>query len=214
MLLQRKRALLIAAAAMLLAWALSLGGYWWAKSSKMTAAKVRGYAESVDLSKLTGRERAEAIDRFAAKLNALPTEERQQARFDRLGMKWFDQMTEAERGDFVEKTLPTGFKQMISSFEQLPEAKRREALDRALRDLRQQRQRADAGELPSGPGGQRGEPPPELSPEMQEQIKKIGLRTYFTEASAQTKAELAPLLEELQRMMEGGRMILGGRPGR
>lgn len=211
MLLQRKRALLIAAAAVLIAWALTLGGYWLARKSKVTAEKVRAYAESVELAKLSGSERAKAIDRLAAKLNALPYEERQQARFDRLGMKWFDQMTEPEREGFVEKTLPTGFKQMITSFEQMPENKRREAIDRALRDMRQARQQPGAGDAP--PGG-RGQTSAELSPEMQEQIKQIGLRTYFTESSAQTKAELAPLLEELQRMMESGRMFIGGRPGR
>jgi hypothetical protein len=211
MLSQRKRALLFAGAAVLLAWALALAGYSLAKGSKMTAEKVRAYAESVDLSKLSPAERARAIDRFAAKLNALPYEERQQARFDRLGMKWFSQMTEAERGEFVDKTLPTGFKQMIASFEQMPDAKRREAIDRALRDVRQARQQAGAADFPPGPNGRPTAPPPELTPEMQEQIKQIGLRTYFAEASAQTKAELAPLLEELQRMMEGGRFILGDR---
>jgi hypothetical protein len=213
MLVQRKRALLIAAAAVLVAWALALGGYVLAKRSKVTAEKVRAYAESVDLSKLSGRERQRAIDRFAAQLNALPYEERQQARFERLGMRWFDQMTEQERSAFVEQTLPTGFKQMIASFEQMPENKRREAIDRALRDMRQQRQRLDAADVGSGGGAGQGRPA-EISPEMQEQIKKIGLQTYFTEASAQTKAELAPLMEELQRLMESGRLIIGGRPAR
>lgn len=210
MLLPRQRALFLAAVALLLAWAVALGGYWLARGSKVTAAKVRAYAASVDLSKLSGAERARALDRLAGQLNALSYEERQQARFERLGMKWFDQMTEAEREAFVEKTLPTGFKQMINSFEQMPDAKRREAIDRALRDLRQARQQAAAGLPPDARPGE----PADLSPEMQEQIRKIGLRTYFTEASAQTKAELAPLMEELQRMMESGRLILGGRPPR
>lgn len=208
---QRKRAVVLAAVAVVTAWALALTGYALAKRSKVTAEKVRAYAESVDLSKLTGAERARAIDRLAAQLNALPYEERQQARFEGVAMKWFEHMTEAERTDFVEQTLPTGFRQMINSFEQMPEARRREAIDRAWRDLRQARQRWDAGGRPVGPDGRPLAPPSELSPEMQEQVRVIGLRTYFSEASAQTKAELAPLLEELQRMMEGGRLILGGR---
>lgn len=215
MLMQRKRALFIAAAAILVAWTVALCGYWLARRSQVTAQKVRAYAESVDLAKLTGSDRAKAIDRFAELLNALPYEERQKARFERLGMRWFGEMTEAERTGFVDKTLPTGFKQMISSFEQLSDVRRREAIDRAMRDLRQARQQAEAGGWSSGADGSNVQPPRELSPEMQEQIKRIGLRAYFTEASAQTKAELAPLMEELQRMMENGRLILGpGHPPR
>ncbi len=199
MLVQRRRAILFAGLALALIWVLALAGYFIAKNSKMTADKVRAYAESVDLSKLSAAERAKALQALADKLNALSYEERQRARFDRVGTLWFDQMTEQEKGDFIDKTLPTGFKQMITAFEQLPEDKRRKSIDDSLRRLRETRGRLQAGE---GPGG----PPASFSPDLQNKIRTIGLAAYFSQSSAQTKAELAPLLEELQRVME-----LGGR---
>jgi len=109
-------------------------------------------------------------------------------------------MSEEEKGAFIDATMPTGFKQMIKAFEELPEAKRRTAIDDALK--RMQAARA-AGAPPNA--NRPGQPP--ISDELRQKIMKTGLSTYFNESSAQTKAELAPLLEEIQRSMETGRMF-------
>ena len=203
MITQRWRPVVYSAVAVCAIWLVALAGYRIARNAKITAEKVKAYAESVDISKLAGDARAKAIRELEDMLNALTLEERRKARLERLGWNWFNQMTEEEKAAFLEATLPTGFKQMLTSFEQLPEEKRRKAIDDAMRRLKDQRGQMGAGLGGGNAGGTNA--PPVLSPELQAQMRTIGLKTFYSQSSAQTKAELAPVLEELQRVMESGR---------
>ena len=202
MISSRTRPLWIALAILVVAWAVAVAGFQITKHSQMTAEKVRAYAQSVDFARLTGSARAEAIRKLAAKLNALPPEERRRARMERIASGWFENMTEEEKGEFIEATMPTGFKQMLVSFEQLPEEKRRRAIDDAMKRLKEAAEKPPENGDPSLEG--QTNQPPALSQELQEKITRIGLKSFYSESSAQTKAEMAPMMEELQRMMESG----------
>src|SRR5215471_1785786 len=205
MLSQRLRPVWFAAVAVVVIWVIAMTVYFIARNSKPTAEKVRAYAESVDLKKLSGAERARTIRKLADKLNALSIEERQRARMDEVAKDWFEQMTEEEKAAFIEATMPTGFKQMLTAFEELPEERRRRTIDDTLRRLKDTRARILAGEgVPEQTNGA-----PQISPELQAKIQTIGLKAFYSQSSAQTKAELAPVLEELQRVMESGRPFRG-----
>jgi hypothetical protein len=191
------------------AWLLAWGGYKWSQSRRITAEKVAAYLRAVDLSQLTGDKRAEALRVLARQLNALTFEERRRARLAGGWDTWFAAMTDAEKSAFLDATLPSGFRQMLQSFEQLPEEKRRRAIEDAVRELRRAR---SAVEKESPVFGDEGtNQPPELSEELQQQVVTLGLKSIYSDSSAQTKAELAPLLEEMQRAMESGRLFRGGR---
>ncbi len=205
MLSRRWRPVVFAVLAVLVVWAVALVGYHYAIGSRVTAEKLRAYTGSLDLSKLSPEERQEAIRKLAAMLNALSYEERQKARLEHLARNWFEQMTEQEKAEFIEATMPTGFKQMLNAFEQLPEDKRRKTIDDALRRLRAAQSGVASGEgVPEATNG-----PPVLSPELEAKVRTIGLKAFYSQSSAQTKAELAPVLEELQRVMESGRPFHG-----
>src|SRR5262245_24651446 len=111
MLSQRWRPVAYSAIGILAVWIVATAGYLIAKNSKMTAEKVKAYADSVDLSKLSPDARAKAIEELAKRINALSQEERRRTRLDRTSGRWFEQMTEEEKGEFLEATMPTGFKQ-------------------------------------------------------------------------------------------------------
>src|SRR5664279_5697983 len=137
MLSQRWRPVVFSLLAVCGIWLVALAGYRIARNAKMTAEKVKAYAGSVDISKLSGAARAKAIQELEDKINALSLEERRKARLDREAASWFDRMTEDEKAGFIEATMPTGFKQMLTSFEQLPDEKRRKTIDDALKRLKE-----------------------------------------------------------------------------
>jgi len=200
----RKRALLWAAAGLATIWVLAICGYMISGSLRVTGEKVRAYVDAVDLGKLSAADRAKALQKLADLINKLSFEERQQMRLGRTAEKWFLQMTEEERGEFIEATMPTGFKQMITAFEQQPEEKRKRAIDEALKRLKETNTEVQAGKNPAS-ANDTNRPPP-LSPELEAKVRTIGLKSFYSQSSAQTKAELAPVLEELQKLMESGRM--------
>jgi hypothetical protein len=200
MLNQRQRPILLAIIALVAIWAVALAGYEIAKHAKVTPEKVRAYIASVDFNHLSSADREAALRKLAAMLNALSLEERRSLRLNRL--VWFNEMTDAEKSEFLEATLPTGFKQMLSAFEEMPADKRKKVVDQAVKQMQNAREQMAAdGQSPSS--GTNGTV---LSPELQEKVTKIGLQSFYSQSSAETKAELAPLLEEMQHTMESGRM--------
>lgn len=201
----RYKILVYGAVSFLAVWVIAFGAYRIAAARKVTVEKVRNYASSVDLSKLSAAERAKAIARLAEMLNALSYEERRAARLARTWESWFAQMTDEEKAQFIELTMPTGFKQTIAAFEKMPEEKRQRAVEEALRGLRdaQTQVRKSTG-LPVSTNA------PLLSEDLRKRVAAIGFKSFYSDSSAQTKAELAPVMEEMQRMMENGQFVLGG----
>jgi hypothetical protein len=197
----RYRLLFWAGLALVLVWAGVWAGFRIAESRRVTPEKVTAYATALDLSGLSGGARAEALERLAGMLNALGYEDRRALRMNRTLERLFEQMTDAEKVWFVENTLPTGLQQMLTAFEALPEDKRQRAVNDSLRRLREARSEIQRGQ------GQEPSDKVFVSEEMQRRMVEVGLKTFYAESSAQTKAELAPVLEEMQRLMESGRLL-------
>ena len=196
----RFKPLLIGVVTVALAWVLALTGYRVAANSRMTAEKVIAALHEADLARLDSAGRARRLRELAAKFNALSPEDRRRARRDPSWGPLWREMGEEEKGDFIDRTMPVGFKQMINAFEQLPEDKRRSAITNTLARLQKVRE----GEGPAPAGDSDHQP---LSEDLQKKVVTAGLKTFYSESSAQTKAELAPVLEEMQRLMESGQLF-------
>lgn len=202
----RNRPLLIALAVLSVAWAMAFAGFGIARHLKATPEKVRAYLHAIDFAHLTGPERAQALRKLAAMLNALSLEERREVRRDGAMDQWFAAMTEEEKGGFIEATMPTGFRQMLTAFEQMTPEKRRKAVEDSVRRMREQREKPGSGD-PQELAENDTNRPPELSPELREKAVQVGLRTFYDTGSPEMKAELAPMLEEMQQSMESGKLF-------
>jgi hypothetical protein len=178
-------------------------GYGIQENSKVTADKVTQYANATDLGQLpTGAARAEALRQLEDMINRLPVDERRKWRRDGAWKKWFGEMTEVEKGQFIDATMPSGFKQWLTTFDDLPVDKRKKFIDDLTEHLRETHQLMtdrEPGQLTSMYGTNS---PPLLSAELDRRTRTIGIKTFYTESSAETKAELAPFLEELQHETE------------
>jgi hypothetical protein len=204
---QRWRPVFLSGLVLISVWLIAWGGHTLARNSKVTPERVAAYVSSIDLTRLSGRARADAIRKLEEMLNALSIEERRQLRIERTTWAWLKQMTEEEKSAFLEATMPTGFKQMLTAFEQLPEEKRRRTIEDALRKIQESKGKNNSETSDANTPGSNA--PPVLSEELQAKVRAIGLQTFYSQSSAQTKAELAPVLEEVQRSMESGRAFRG-----
>ena len=219
----KKKALAVAIISVLAVWLLAWAGLSYARNEKVTPEKIRVYMEEVDLSQLSGSQRREALEKLADMVNRLEDrEKRREAKGDISAQKeedsgrrmskagrerrnlmrdrWWGVMTEEEQVQFVERTFPTSVTRMVQAFQRLDTEKRQRAIDDAIKRLR--RARAENFQKKDGE-----EERPVLSETVRNKLIEEGLETYWRESSAELKAQMAPLMEELQRAMQNPRFF-------
>lgn len=196
-----KRPLLLGFGALVLVWALAWSGFVIARHCRMTVDKLNAYQRSGDLAHMSSAERLKFLKGLAQRLNALSPEERQQWQ---LNLDWFRQLTDEEKAYFLDAFLPGEMQTALRLFERWPKDRQQQEIDRALKELRENAAKPGIGQMP----GLNGTNPPLLTPELDQKVRTLGLNTLFSQGSAQTKAQLAPLLLEVQRQLESGQLNL------
>ena len=174
--------------ALLVIWAVAGGLIYWARAEKPTPQSIAAYLRSADITSRTGADRDKVIHRVEDMLNGISYEDRQELRREGLTNRFFGSLTPDEQGQFLDATLPTGFKQMMDSFNKMDHARRKQIVDNALARMRQ-----DEGERPR----------PNLNDKNTQRIVDQGLRSFYSDADADVKLDLAPLIEQMQRNVQG-----------
>jgi hypothetical protein len=168
-------------------WAVAGGAIYWARSVKVTPESLTKYVEKHSIEGKTGRARAKIIEEVAEQMNALGYEERREFRMGRKLDGFFKALTPDEQGRFLDLTLPTGFKQMMDSLNKMDPQQRKRFVERSLKDMQRD-----------------GENPPDGG--LDANARKIidqGFKSFYSEASADVKMDVAPLIEQLQKNLQG-----------
>ncbi len=159
------------------------------RSASPSPQKLQAYVESHPIAGLGAAERKIILETTASQLNRLNFEQRRELRESGAVRSFFENLTAEERRTFLEMTLPEGFRQMMSALNKMAPEKRQRLVQRALDDIRKNTPRS-AERI------------------NEEDVKKIvsqGVSSFYEEANADVKLDFAPVLEELQKNLQGQR---------
>ena len=180
--------------ALLAVWLVAGLGVWFVRSHRMTTEKAVAYLEAHRLEGLPAEERARVIQSLAEQVNQLSFEERQKFRYEDRLRERFQQMTPAEQHRYIDLTLPKGLKQMMTAFNEMTPAKRKQIVTRALADIGRMHDEAGLKDAKHA-----------LSDANLKRIVDDGMKSFIRDASADTKLDLQPVIEQIQLIMHRAR---------
>lgn len=183
----KNRRWLILLAGLALVWIMAWGAISLFQRLTPTAERVEDLLQDTSLELLSGRDRTAHIDRVITMVDRLSLDERRALQRSGRMREWFEALDEPEQIRFVEATLPRGFRQMMQALNEMSTEERQRLVNRALRDL----EREEEEEVSA-----------RIDEEQMQRIVEVGLEAFFEEASAETKMQVAPVIEQFQRRLQ------------
>jgi hypothetical protein len=205
--MRRHRILLQTALLLALIWGGVAALRAFAGSKQVTAEKVNREIEAAAFEDWSGREgtdpgRETKLREIARLVNRLDFAERQKTRDARTMENFFRRMSPPEKKLFIDITVRESMGKFMEAMDALPPEKRKEFVEQGLREI-------ESGKTEEEMARAR-----ELGDDLLETIAGEGMRAYFEKASADTKLDLAPLMESMNELMQGLRGQEFGQPPR
>ncbi len=175
-------------AALALIWLIAGSAIFFARRAKVTPETVASYVAAHPLDGKSAAERAKIIEKLAGQMNQLAYEDRRGVRMGKGLDGLFRALTPEEQARFLDLTLPTGFKQMMEALNKMTPETRQSFVSQALDDMKKRE-------------GER--PPDEQLDANARKIMDQGFKSFYSEASAAVKMDVAPLIEQLQKNLQG-----------
>ncbi len=177
-------------AVLLVIWAVAGGTIYLARRARVTPESLGNYLASQPLKTKKPGQRSKVIGKIAGQMNQLVYEQRREVRMGKAMDEFFRELTPEEQLQFLDLTLPTGFKQMMEALNKMTPEKRKRFVSKALEDMQKRE-----GDHP-------------LDTQIDANARKImdqGFKSFYSEASAGVKMDVAPLIEQLQKNLQGAR---------
>lgn len=199
--MSRRNVILRAIAVLVIVWAAVWGVRTYAGSKKITAERLETRIKAADFADWSDRETvpddAEAARRenhlreIAGLVNRLDFHEREKNRRSRSGEEFFRKLSPGEKNLFIDLTVMESMNRFMESLDAMPPEQRRKFVEQGLREIEAGRTGEDMARAD------------ELGADLLDKISREGMRAYFQKSSAQTKLDLAPLMEAINETMQG-----------
>jgi hypothetical protein len=193
--------ILKAALVLLVVWAAVWAIRAYAETRKITAERLDrevAAARFADWSDLASPpDRAEAARReaelrnVAGLVNRLDFQEREKNRENRAGEKFFRKLAPDEKSLFIELTIVESMSRFMESLDAMKPEQRKKFVEQGMKEIQSGRTQEEMARTD------------ELGADLLEKISQQGMRAYFDKSSADTKLDLAPLMEAMNETMQG-----------
>lgn len=186
-------------AVLALVWAIVFGVRTFASSKKITAERLDREVREMafaDWSENPGsgavaKERKEKIRRVADMVNRLDFAEREKNRQNRSGEDFFRKLSPSEKNLFIDLTIMESMGRFMEALDQMPEEQRKKFVEQGMKEIQEGRTEEEMARAQ------------EMDDNLLTKISEEGMRAYFDKASADTKLDLAPLMEAMNEVMQG-----------
>jgi hypothetical protein len=137
------------------------------------------------------KKREKDIRRVADMMNRLDFAEREKNRQNRSGEVFYRKLSGKEKNLLVNLTIVESMGKFMAALDEMPAAQRKSFVEKGLKEIQEGRTAAEM------------EKAREMDENLLTKVSEEGMRAYFDKASADTKLDLAPLMEAMNELMQG-----------
>ncbi len=183
--MKKRRTWWIAGSTIAGVWLVVMVLLWALRAAEVTPESVLAFLRGTAWGEMSEADRLAAIDALARQVNRLPARDKMDPALGEAVRSAFDGMTDGERTRYLDQTLPQGMEEMMNALNAMSREERQSLVDRAMRDLDEQ--------------VARGAPPPNDA--ATQRIIDEGMRSYLSDANAEAKLDLQPLVQQMQGLL-------------